>query len=226
ELVDRGSLDDLIRLQGRIAEAQILDVGIEIAGVLRAAFQHGLIHRVIKPGNILFGDSRTAKIVDFRLAMFANQIEESTGEIWGTPYYVPPEKLDGSIEDLRSDIYSLGATLFHALAGRPPFEAKNASLVALKHLKSQAVSLQSFAPWISNPTAHIINRTLAKNPGERFQSYDDLIHNFQYALEHLHQGGGKTSSRARVVLETDEDRKTWTWVVLGMAAVIMVLIGV
>jgi hypothetical protein len=226
ELVNRGSLDDLIRLQGRIAEAQVLDVGVQIASGLRAAVQHGLIHRDIKPGNILFGDGRTAKIVDFGLAMFANQIEESTGEIWGTPYYVPPEKLDGSIEDLRSDIYSLGATLFHALAGRPPFEAKNASLVALKHLKSQAVSLQSFAPWISNPTAHIINRTLAKNPADRFQSYDDLIHNFEYALEHLHKGGAKTSSRARVVLETDEDRQTWTWVVLGMAAIIMVVIGV
>jgi hypothetical protein len=226
ELVDKGSLDDLIRLQGRVAEAQILDVGIQIASGLRAASQHGLIHRDVKPGNILFGSTRTAKIVDFGLAMFANQIEESTGEIWGTPYYVPPEKLDGSIEDLRSDIYSLGATLFHALAGRPPFEAQNASLVALKHLKSQAVSLQSFAPWISNPTAHIINRTLAKNPGDRFQSYDDLIHNFEYALDQLHQDGGKKSSRARVVLETDEDRKTWTWVVLGMAAIILVLVGI
>lgn len=226
ELVDRGSLDDLIHLQGRVAEAQVLDVGIQIASGLRAAFQHGLIHRDVKPGNILFGDSRTAKIVDFGLATFANQVEESNGEIWGTPYYVPPEKLDGGVEDLRSDIYSLGATLFHALAGRPPFEAENATLVALKHLKSQVVSLQSFAPWVSNATAHIVNRTLAKNPADRFQSYDDLIHNLEYALEQLQQGGGQKPTRARVVLETDEDRKTWTWVVLGMAAVIMILIGV
>jgi regulation of enolase protein 1 (concanavalin A-like superfamily) len=226
ELVGKGSLDDLLRLQGRVAEPQVLEFGIQIASGLRAAFQHGLVHRDIKPGNILFGDGRNAKIVDFGLAMFASQIEESTGEIWGTPYYVPPEKLDGGIEDLRSDIYSLGATLFHALAGRPPFDAENASLVALKHLKSQAVSLQSFAPWVSNPTAHIINRTLAKNPSDRFQSYDDLIHNLEYALDQLRKGSGKSSSRARVVLETDEDRKTWTWVVLGMAAVIVVLIGV
>lgn len=225
ELVNKGSLDDLIHLQGRIAETQALEVGIQIASGLRAAFQHGLIHRDVKPGNILFDESRTAKIVDFGLAMFANQMEESSGEIWGTPYYVPPEKLDGGVEDLRSDIYSLGASLFHALAGRPPFEAENASLVALKHLKSQVVSLQAFAPWVSNATAHIINRTLAKNPADRFQSYDDLIHNLQYALDQLHQGGSQAPSRARVVLETDEDRKTWTWVVLGMVAVIAVLIG-
>jgi hypothetical protein len=226
ELVDKGSLDDLIHLQGRIAEAQALEVGIQIASGLRAALQHGLIHRDVKPGNILFGDSRTAKIVDFGLAMFTHQLEESDGEIWGTPYYIPPEKLDGGVEDFRSDIYSLGASLFHALAGRPPFEAANATLVALKHIKSQAVSLQAFAPWVSNPTAHIINRTLAKNPADRFQSYDDLIHNLEYALEQLREGGGTAVSRARVVLETDEDRKTWTWVVLGMAAVIVVLIGI
>jgi serine/threonine protein kinase/regulation of enolase protein 1 (concanavalin A-like superfamily) len=226
ELVDKGSLDDFIHLQGRVAEAQALEVGIQIASGLRAALQHGLIHRDVKPGNILFGDNRIAKIVDFGLAMFTHQIEESTGEIWGTPYYIPPEKLDGSLEDFRSDIYSLGASLFHALAGRPPFEAASATLVALKHVKSQAVSLQAFAPWVSNPTAHIINRTLAKNPADRFQSYDELIHNFQYALDQLHQGGGNHSSRARVVLETEEDRKTWTWVVLGMAAVILILLGI
>lgn len=226
ELVDKGSLDDLIHLQGRVAEAQVLEVGIQIASGLKAAQQHGLIHRDVKPGNILFADAHTAKIVDFGLAIFMEQEESVRGEIWGTPYYVAPEKLDQEPEDFRSDMYSLGATLFHALAGRPPFEAENASLVALKHLKSQAVSLQAFAPWVSNPTAHIINRTLAKNPDDRFQSYDELIHNFRYALDQLHEHGNAPQQRARVVLETEEDRKGWTWVVLGMVAVIAILIAV
>jgi eukaryotic-like serine/threonine-protein kinase len=226
ELVDKGSLDDLIRLQGRVAEAQILEVGFQIASGLRAAFQLGLIHRDVKPGNILFADAHTAKIVDFGLAIFMAQEEGVRGEIWGTPYYVAPEKLDQQPEDFRADMYSLGATLFHALAGRPPFEAENASLVALKHLKSQAVSLQAFAPWVSNPTAHIINRTLSKNPDDRFQSYDELIHNFGYALEELQKQGGAPQKRARVVLETEEFRKSWTWLVLGMGAVIIVLMAV
>jgi serine/threonine protein kinase len=164
ELVDKGSLDDLIKLQGRVAEAQILSVGIQIARGLRAAQQHGLIHRDVKPGNILFADAQTAKIVDFGLAIFQEQEATVRGEIWGTPYYVAPEKLDQQPKDFRSDMYSLGGTLFHAPAGRPPFEAENASLVALKHLKNRPVSLQAFAPWVSTPTAHIINRTLAKNP--------------------------------------------------------------
>jgi regulation of enolase protein 1 (concanavalin A-like superfamily)/Na+-transporting methylmalonyl-CoA/oxaloacetate decarboxylase gamma subunit len=226
ELVDKGSLDDLIRLQGRVAEVQVLQVGIQIASGLKAAQQHNLIHRDVKPGNILFADAQTSKIVDFGLAIFMEHEESVRGEIWGTPYYVAPEKLDQEPEDFRSDMYSLAATLFHALAGRPPFEAENASMVALKHLKSQAVSLQAFAPWVSNPTAHIINRSLSKNPQDRFQSYDELIHNFGYALEQLHEHGNAPQKRARVVLETEEDRKTWTWVVLGMGAVMVILMVV
>lgn len=226
ELVDQGSLDDLIKLQTRVAEVQVLQVGIQIAKGLRAAHQHGLIHRDVKPGNILFADANTAKIVDFGLALFMSEIEGANSEIWGTPYYLAPEKLDGGAEDFRSDIYSLGASLFHAIAGRPPFEAATATLVALKHLKSQAVSLHAFAPWVSNATAHVINKTLAKNPADRYQSYDELIHNMDYALEQLYSQGSAAPVRKRVVLETEEDQKTWTWVVLGMVAVIVVLLGV
>jgi hypothetical protein len=87
-------------------------------------------------------------------------------------------------------MYSLGATIFHALAGRPPFEAADASLVALKHVKNQAVSLQAFAPHVSTLTAFAINRTLLKNPDDRFQSYDELIQHLEYAASQL--GGART----------------------------------
>jgi len=223
ELVDKGSLDNLIQLQGRVAEAQVLEVGIHAARGLRAAQQHGLIHRDVKPGNILFADAHAAKIVDFGLAVFQEQEESVRGEIWGTPYYVAPEKLDNQPEDFRSDMYSLGGTLFHALAGRPPFEAENASLVALKHLKSQQVSLQSFAPWVSNGTAHIINRMLNKDPEKRFQSYEELIESLEYALTQLHAHGGSVAPRTRVKLETEEDQKRYTWVILGLAAVVLIV---
>lgn len=224
ELVNKGSLDDLLHLQGKIAEVHALEIGIQIASGLRAAWRHGLIHRDVKPGNILFADAHTAKIVDFGLAIFMSEEESARGEVWGTPYYVAPEKLDQEPEDFRSDMYSLGATLFHALAGRPPFEAENASMVAMKHLKSQAVSLQAFAPGISNSTAHIINRTLAKNPANRFQSYDELIGNFEYALDQLKKGRQARQSQ-RLVLETDDDHRMWTWVVMVMAVVIVGILG-
>ncbi len=225
ELVDKGTLDDLISLQGRVAEAQVLDVGIQIAQGLRAAQQAGLIHRDVKPGNILFADAHTAKIVDFGLAIFQADEAASRGEVWGTPYYVAPEKLDKKPEDFRSDMYSLGATLFHALAGRPPFEAEDASMVALKHLKSQAVSLQAFAPWVSGPTNFVINRTLAKNPDERYQSYDELIEHLEYARKELEKKGAYVPASQRVVLENSGQQGVMGWLTLGGIALIALLVG-
>jgi len=222
ELVEKGSLDDLMQLQGRVAEAQVLQVGIQIAQGLRAACEHGLIHRDVKPGNILFADAHTAKIVDFGLAVFMEQEESVRGEIWGTPYYVAPEKLDNKPEDFRSDIYSLGGTLFHALAGRPPFEAENASLVALKHLKAQPVSLQAFAPHVSGPTAYVINRTLLKDPAQRYQSYDDLIEHLEYARNELSAAVAKPPAK-RVVVEDETDKRAWGWVAAGTILLALLL---
>ncbi|HWL54426.1 MAG TPA: protein kinase [Chthoniobacteraceae bacterium] len=224
ELVDKGSLDDLMTLQGRIAEIQVLEIGIQVAQGLRAAVQAGLIHRDVKPGNILFADAHTAKVVDFGLAMPLEQTQDVEEEIWGTPYYVAPEKLNHEPEDLRSDIYSLGGTLFHALAGRPPFEADNASLVALKHLKSQVVSLQAFAPDISSPTSYVINRTLAKDPDERYQSYDELIEHLEYARSKLLENSyNPNKPKARVVMEGQEQQTILGYVVMGVIAVVIIV---
>ncbi len=221
EMVSKGSLDDLIRIQGSVAEVQALQVGIHIAKGLRAAHERGLIHRDVKPGNVLFSDAHTAKIVDFGLAIFMEDEESVRGEIWGTPYYVAPEKLDKKPEDFRSDIYSLGATLFHALAGRPPFEAETPSLVALKHLKSQPVSLQSFAPQVSGNTAYVINRTLLKDPSLRYQSYDDLIEHLEYALEQIEATAGRSAPhQKRVVLENAVQQRAMGWITLLTIAVI------
>jgi hypothetical protein len=223
ELVDKGTLDSLITLQERVAETQALEIGIQIAKGLRAALQHGLIHRDIKPGNILFADAHTAKIVDFGLAMLAEDAAAARGEVWGTPYYVAPEKLDQKPEDFRSDIYSLGATLFHAIAGRPPFEAENASLVALKHLKSEAVSLQAFAPWVSGSTAFVINRTLTKDPDQRYQSYDELIAHLEYARAELDKKSGlPPEAPKRLVIESAEQQNAMSWVVLGLLALMLI----
>ena len=225
ELVDKGSLDDLMGLQGRIAEVQVLEIGMQVALGLRAAYVAGLIHRDVKPGNILFADAHTAKIVDFGLAMPLEQAKESgEQEIWGTPYYVAPEKLNHEPEDFRSDIYSLGGTLFHALAGRPPFEAENASLVALKHLKSQAVSLQAFAPDISSPTAYVINRTLAKDPEDRYQSYDELVEHLEYARTQLLENASKPRQpKARVVLEGEQQQNFTGYILIGVIAFVFLL---
>jgi eukaryotic-like serine/threonine-protein kinase len=225
ELVDKGSLDDLMNLQGRVAEIQAIAVGAQIAQGLQAAHQKGLIHRDVKPGNILFADAQTAKIVDFGLALLAEHEAEERGEVWGTPYYVAPEKLDHQPEDFRSDIYSLGGTLFHAIAGRPPFEADTASMVALKHLKSRPVSLQAFAPDVSSATAYVINRMLLKDPEQRYQSYTELIEHLEYAKAQLQEAVNKPRRpKARVVVESKSQQNVFGVIVL-MLILIMAGIG-
>ncbi len=223
ELVDKGSLDDLMVLQGRVAEMQVLEVGAQIARGLDAALRQGLIHRDIKPGNILFSDAHTAKIVDFGLASLQEHSGKVAGEVWGTPYYVAPEKLENEPrEDFRSDLYSLGATMFHALAGRPPFEAETASMVALKHLKSQKVNLQSFAPDISSATAFVINKALSKEPDQRYQSYTELAEHLDYARAELTKKGGISSrNRARVSMENEDDTRAMSWITFTVVALIV-----
>ena len=222
ELAGKGSLDNLMAIQHRLPEAQVLEVGMQIAEGLDAALEHNLIHRDIKPGNILFSDPHTAKLVDFGLAIVMDEAAHARGEIWGTPYYIAPEKLDDQPEDFRSDMYSLGGTLFHALAGRPPYDADTASTVALKQLMSQPVSLQAFAPDVSSETAYVINRMLAKNPDERYASYSELVEHFSYARRKLVERSRQPhKGKERVVIETQTTRNISGFLSLGLLSIFL-----
>jgi len=185
ELIDHGSLDDLIESQSRAPEHQVLDIGIQIARGLRAAQRKGLIHRDVKPANILFVDEQAAKIGDFGLAAFATQDLRSDSVIWGTPPYVAPERLCNQPEDLRSDIYSLGATLFHAVAGKPPIESNTTSATELRELKQHPAELRAIAPEVSAATARVLQRMIAPDPKQRFSFYDELLAEFDAARRAL-----------------------------------------
>src|SRR4051794_2013988 len=182
ELVERGSLDDLIEEQKRLSEEQVLEAGIQTAKGLRAAYAKGLIHRDVKPANILFADEHLAKIGDFGLAGIT---AEARGEIWGTPYYVAPERLQSQPEDFRSDIYSLGATLFHAISGKAPIEGDTNSASELLALKQQPLLLSVVAPNVSPETARVLQRMIAPNPAQRFSSHDELITALEAAYKKL-----------------------------------------
>jgi len=224
ELVEKGSLDDLMSIQQRVPEVQALDIGMQIAQGLEAAAEKGLIHRDVKPGNILFADAHTTKIVDFGLARVLEEEAEARGEIWGTPYYIAPERLNFEPEDLRSDIYSLGGTLFHAIAGRPPFEAATASLVALKQIKSQPVSLEAFAPDVASETAFVINRMLEKKPDDRYASYAELIEHLEFARAKVMERAGRPVGQKREVV-TMETNRTKLVVALSSIVVAAALLG-
>jgi DNA-directed RNA polymerase subunit RPC12/RpoP len=182
ELVECGSLDDFIEQHTRLPEEHVLEAGIQTAKGLRAAYAKGLIHRDVKPANILFADEHMAKIGDFGLAGVA---AEARGEIWGTPYYVAPERLIQQPEDFRSDIYSLGATLFHALAGKAPIEGQTNSATELRALKQQPLLLSVVAPAVSPDTARVLQRMIAPEPAQRFSSYDDLVTELERAYKKL-----------------------------------------
>jgi eukaryotic-like serine/threonine-protein kinase len=188
ELLERGSLDDRITKLGKLPEADVLSVGIQVASALRAAWGHGVLHRDVKPGNILFNENEVPKLVDFGLARSHGMNSESPGEgfehVWGTPYYIAPEKLRGQPEDFRSDMYSLGATLFHAAAGRPPFDAATTGEVITKHVTQPAL-LRTYAPTVHDRTMRVITCMLAKDPEERYGSYDELVEELAEAQEDL-----------------------------------------
>jgi len=199
ELVDHGSLDDLMALQPRLPEKRVLEIGIQVARGLRAAHRRGLIHRDVKPANILFVDEHAAKIGDFGLASTATQRWAIGGAVWGTPEYVAPERLNNDPEDFRSDIYSLGATLFHAIAGKPPIEVSTNSSTALLKSKQQPLDLQATVPDISVATAEVLQRMIAADPAQRFSSYDDLVAELERAWRALALddaiSGGETRRR-------------------------------
>lgn len=181
ELVTGGSLEQRIRREGAITEVDGLRIGREVAEGLRAAQQQGLIHRDVKPANILFTETGTAKVVDFGLALFAERGPDASGEIWATPYYVAPEKVLDNREDYRSDIFSLGASLYHALTGRPPHKVETNDIQELRRVKCRRVGLEDSGLRFAPRTVHVVNRMLAFRPQERCANYDETVEELKLA---------------------------------------------
>jgi len=186
EHLDEPSLEHRIEKQAKVPEKDVLEVGLGIASALQFAHEEtGLIHRDIKPGNILFGRGNIPKLADFGLAAGARSALGQQDEIWGTPYYVSPERLLRESEDIRSDIYSLGATLYHAIAGRPPFEADTAEEVAKRHISDRPPPLRSFCPDAQEQTVFTIDKCLGKKTESRWPSYAELISQLADALRRI-----------------------------------------
>lgn len=186
EFVQGGHYEHHIREKGSIPEAEALPLMIEVAEGLNAAHAAGLIHRDIKPGNILLDSHGKAKIVDFGLALLTQGGTAQAEEIWATPYYVPPETIEGLPEDFRSDIYAFGATFHHALAGKPPCDEESMDTNRLRKAKQSIPPLASVAPWLSAGTCAVVDRCMAYSADERFGSYEELIAALKGAQ--LHQG--------------------------------------
>lgn len=186
ELLDGGRMDQMIAGGELLNEAQVLKMTMDVAEGLNAAAAINLIHGDVKPENILLDNNGTAKVVDFGLARFRENSEGGTAQgIWGTPYYIAPEKLRGHPSDARSDIYSLGGTLFHALTLKPPFDGETPMDVVKARLKEPAPLLRTLRPDASPELEALVARMLEAEPLKRYPNYASVLSDMRRILPTL-----------------------------------------
>lgn len=183
ELVGGQRLDKMMEGGKQIDQALAMKIAVDVADALKAADEIGLVHGDIKPENILLDEKGSAKIVDFGLATFAHQA--SAEGIWGTPYYIAPEKIRRQPVDARSDIYSLGATLYHALTGKPPFEGNTPIDVVKARLEKDPAELSVLRPKIDRFVESIVMRMLQRQPVRRYPNYSSLLGDLRKAVQTL-----------------------------------------
>ena len=174
ELMEGPTLRERVSRSGPMAEAEALTILTEIAEALEHAHGKGTLHRDVKPENVFLGRDGHIKLGDWGLAkpMTSNDASlTQTGIVLGTPYYISPEQLKGLKDiDARADIYSLGATFYYLLTGRPPFEGPSVVEVLASHLLDAPPDPRERKPSISEATARLVMKALAKSPADRFQS--------------------------------------------------------
>jgi uncharacterized RDD family membrane protein YckC len=178
ELVSGGTLQDRVRNSGPLPVGEAVDAVLQILAGLEAAEKVGILHRDVKPSNCFLANDGTVKIGDFGLSISTAVRTEpaltASGLFLGTPAFCSPEQLRGEELSIKSDMYSVGATLFFLLTGRTPFEAKNMVALLATVLEQRAPSPGTFRAGIPSGLAKAVLRCLEKQPAERFKTYDEL----------------------------------------------------
>ena len=174
ELVEGITLKEYIQKHGRIEPKEAIDFAIQIAQGVQAAHEHHTIHRDIKPQNIILANNGTLKVTDFGIAKAASSSTTTTNAM-GSVHYISPEQARGGFSDERSDIYSLGITLYEMLTGHVPFEGENNVAIALMHIQSEMVSPREYYPDIPTSLEKIIRKCTQKKPERRYLTANALI---------------------------------------------------
>jgi uncharacterized RDD family membrane protein YckC len=177
ELIDGESLEGPLSRGEKLDPEAARQLMIQAAKGLDDAYHAGIVHRDVKPGNLLVVRGKNLKIADFGLAKprDPNLSLTKEGAVMGTPYYMAPEQAMGEALDLRADMYALGCTFYHLLTGEPPFDGPTPVAVMAKHLKAVARPLREACPAISLPFAAVVERLMAKEPKGRYASYAELV---------------------------------------------------
>ena len=176
EYVEGETLKDLINREKVLENHDIIDYSTQIAQALKSAHDSGIVHRDIKPQNILIDKYGLCKVTDFGIArVSSNATITYTSSILGTVHYISPEQAKGKIVDLKSDLYSLGAVMYEMATGKVPFDADNSVGIAVMHIQDDPIPPRELNPNLSKHLNYIIMKLLKKDPTERFQNASELI---------------------------------------------------
>ncbi|HEX6332055.1 MAG TPA: protein kinase, partial [Actinomycetota bacterium] len=186
EFVEGKTLAEFLAGGGRIMPERAIDIGADVCRALQAAHAQGVIHRDIKPGNIMLNVRGDVKVTDFGIARMSTTAETvaQTAAVLGTAAYLSPEQAQGQPVDGRTDIYSLGCVLYEMVAGRPPFTGDSPVTVASKQVLEQPTPPSKLNPDVSPDLDAVILRAMAKNPDNRYQTPEEL----QTDLERVRRG--------------------------------------
>ncbi len=213
ELIDGESLADRVKREGKVPIREALQIGIDICAGLEYAHGLGLVHRDIKPDNILLDrKERKVKVADFGIATEQGGGSEKENVIIGTPSYMSPEQASGRKADGRSDIYSTGVILYEMLAGKVPFTGETSMAIIIKHLNEQAASLRDLNPGVPPQLEEIIMRSLEKEPERRYQSANELS-------SQLKKAGSLLDSWVKLAKESKPGMRSSTSVMMPLRAV-------
>ena len=184
EYIDGKTLKQLIQKRGVLTVTEVLDIMAQLTDGLSAAHDSYIIHRDIKPQNIMILDNGMIKITDFGIAMSINATQlTQTNSVMGSVHYLPPEQAGGKVATMKSDIYSAGILMYELLTGSVPFKGDNAVEIALKQMKERIPSIRKQNPLIPQSVENIVLKATAKNPKNRYESIRDMHNDIIHALD-------------------------------------------
>ncbi|MEO5701252.1 MAG: protein kinase [Casimicrobiaceae bacterium] len=203
ELVDGPTLADYLRERKTLGTGEIVQIGIELTRALDYAHRKGIVHRDVKPGNIMLsGDRHTVKVADFGICRIddsdATQ-QTQIGNVLGTPHYMSPEQVLGQKVDARSDLFSAGVVLYQLLTGTLPFEGDTLISVAYKITKAEAAPIDKVRPDLPHSLRRVIERALRKQPDKRFQSGEEFAKALEGIAAELAEDGKNKDGRGRTM---------------------------